>query len=76
MMQERGLTLPELEKLRNLALLRSMTFEAAILVEVDEALGWARDSKPELRKAWTLLVPAFDPAQDTWAVRYRALLCA
>ena len=74
MRQTKPFTQQELESIRNVSMLRALTFHAAFLTELEHGLAGARSARRDLQKAWDVLVPAFDPAAEVHGIRYRDLL--
>lgn len=72
--QARGMTRAELERVRNIVVLRAATLHAAIVTEVGFEFGWSKDAKQRLRTAWAYLIRDFDPALEAYELRYRPLL--
>jgi hypothetical protein len=73
-LQDQGLTPELLEGLRNIPVLRTATFQAAILSEINHVLPLPPSATKELRDAWAALAPAYDPAAEIYDIRYSALL--
>lgn len=68
------MTPDELERIRNIVVLRAATLHAAIVTEVGFEFGWSRDAKQRLRTAWAYLIQDFDPALEAYEIRYKPLL--
>jgi hypothetical protein len=74
MLQAKGLTREQLWRGRNACVFRAATLHAAVLAEVGNEFGWAKDVKRCLRTAWSYLIQDWDPALEVYRIRYRTLL--